>query len=456
MEWSISDGLRRVIPTQADAVDKSTSLAEALRFIRQEEGANIYVLKDALRYVGEPANERLLRDLGASPIYQTKTVFMIDAAGELPTSLQTLAVPYDLALPDEQEILDLVRETARQIARFEPVAGDLTGQDKAKFLANLRGLTRMEIAQVVADAILKDGRLDKDAVGLPIEVKQQRLRQTGVLDFIPPPEVTPAIGGMENLRSWMAKRENAWSPEARQFGLEPPKGILMLGVQGCGKSLMARFVAAQWKMPLLRMDVGSLYDKYVGETERHLRMAFKYAAAMTPCVLWIDEIEKAFASAGAGLDGARSDGGLSQRMFGMLLTWMQDHKEQVFIVATANDVTAMPPELMRKGRFDEVFFVDLPDAGSRRDILTIHLKKRQRDPARFDLDGLVAASDGFSGAELEQAVVSGMYSAFAEKRDLSSADLLAELRATRPLSVLMAEKVQELRDWAKDRCVPAD
>jgi SpoVK/Ycf46/Vps4 family AAA+-type ATPase len=218
---------------------------------------------------------------------------------------------------------------------------------------------------------------------------------------------------------------------------------------------MARFVAAQWRMPLLRMDVGALYDKYVGETERHLRTAFQMVAAMAPCVLWIDEIEKAFAST-TGPDAGHTDGGLSQRMFGMLLTWMQDHADPVFLVATANDVSALPPELLRKGRFDEIFFVDLPDRDSRRAILEIHLKRRGRDPGQFDLDALAAASEGFSGAEVEQAIVSSLYVGFGHKRELVTEDILTELKTTRPLSVLMAEKVTALRAWADGRCVRAD
>jgi SpoVK/Ycf46/Vps4 family AAA+-type ATPase len=332
----------------------------------------------------------------------------------------------------------------------------MSHKQMAQFLSNLRGLTRMEISQVLADAILGEGKITSADISRAMKAKRQRLRQTGVLDYIPPPEVAPEVGGMDNLRTWLARRADAWTPEARQFGLEAPKGILMLGVQGCGKSLMARYVAAFWKMPLVRMDVGALYDKYIGETERHLRTAFKVAAAMSPCVLWIDEIEKAFASANVGADGAKSDGGLSQRMFGMLLTWMQDRPAPAFIVATANDVTALPPELMRKGRFDEIFFVDLPDAEARKTIFSLHLSKRNRDPGRFDLPAMVNASEGFSGSEIEQAVVAAMYSAFAAKRDLTNEDLIGELSSTRPLSVVMAEKVQALRAWAKDRCVPAD
>ena len=456
MEWSVADGLRRVIPDSGEMLAGTQALAGALRYMRENPEPNVYVLKDALRYVSDATVERLLRDMAGEVAPDQRTVFLIDPGGELPASLGPLAVPYDLALPDEADIRELVKRTANQLTHFGQLVVEMSRAQYNQFLANLRGLTRVEIGQVVADAILDDGKLDAADIDRAIEAKKQRLRQTGVLDFIPPPESPPAVGGMDRLRKWLSLRAGAWTQEAKQYGLEPPRGILMLGVQGCGKSLMARYVAAQWRMPLLRMDVGALYDKFVGETERHLRTAFKTASAMAPCVLWIDEVEKAFASAGAGPEAARSDGGLSQRMFGMLLTWMQDRRDPVFLVATANDVAALPPELMRKGRFDEVFFVDLPDAKARRTVFQVHLQRRKREPGQFDLDALAAASEGFSGAEIEQAVVAGMYAAFAQKREVTTADLLEELKATRPLSVVMAEKINALRAWAADRCVRAD
>lgn len=458
LEWSVSDGLRRVQPGSGDsnAVLQTGTLSGALKFIRGNDALNIYIFKDALRHLGDSHTERMLRDVAGDFRHDSRTVFMIDADGKLPAALGSLTVPYELPLPDEKEIRKLVRDTFRKLTQFGEGTVEMNRRQFNRFLGNLRGLTRMEISQVVADAVLSDGKLDAEDVGRAIELKRHHLRRTGVLDYIPAPESPPKVGGMVSLRKWLSRRAKALTPEARQYGLESPRGILMLGIQGCGKSLMARFVAARWKMPLLRMDVGALYDKYIGETERHLRTAFTVAAAMAPCVLWIDEIEKAFASAGAGAEGARSDGGLSQRMFGQLLTWMQDHKDPVFLVATANDVTALPPELMRKGRFDEIFFVDLPGRDARRAIFEIHLTRRKRDPGGFDPDALAAAAEGFSGAEIEQAIVAAMYAAFAEDRELTAADILAEISATRPLSVLMSEKIEALRAWADGRCVSAD
>jgi SpoVK/Ycf46/Vps4 family AAA+-type ATPase len=256
------------------------------------------------------------------------------------------------------------------------------------------------------------------------------------------------------LKDWLRLRSRAFDPEVEALGVTPPRGVLLLGVQGAGKSLSAKAIATAWQRPLLRMDPGSLYNSFVGETERRLRDALEQAEAMAPVILWIDEIEKAFASASA----QSTDGGLSQRMFGTLLSWMQDHTKPVFMVATANNIDALPPELLRKGRFDEVFFVDLPGADARRVIFTIHLRKRGQlgdQPGRFDFDRLIAASDGYSGAEIEQAVISAMYAALDARRELSTDDLERALVASPPLSVMMREKIDRLRAWAKGRCMPA-
>jgi SpoVK/Ycf46/Vps4 family AAA+-type ATPase len=305
---------------------------------------------------------------------------------------------------------------------------------------------------VIASAIYQDYRLCGSDLSRIVDAKRQLLGSTGCLESIVADFSPEDIGGLHNLKDWLRVRRGGFSQEAREFGVEPPRGVLMLGVQGCGKSLCAKVVASDWKMPLLRLDPGVLYQKYIGESENRLRQALRQAEAMAPVVLWIDEIEKALASASAD----SSDGGLSQRMFGTLLTWMQDHRHPIFLVATANDVSQLPPELMRKGRFDEMFFIDLPDAAARARILGIHLSRRNRDPAAFDLERLGAAADGFSGAELEQAVRSGLYAAFSQQQELSTEILLNELGQTRSLSAVMPERIAQLQAWARERCVPAD
>ncbi len=453
LEWSVSDGLHHTAPTPGEIIPATKTLVGALKFIRNNEATNVYIFKDALRYIKDAVVERLLRDVAQTFAQDNRTIFLIDPGGELPWPLHPLTVSYDLPLPDEQEIYKLVKTNFQELTEFSDRVVEMTEVQFSQFLANLRGLTRMEIYQVVAEAILGDGKLSPDDITKAIEIKRQRLHQTGVLDYIPSPQAIPSVGGMKNLRRWLDRRSRAFTAKARNFGLEAPHGILILGMQGCGKSLMARFVAAAWKMPLLRMDVGSLYDKYIGESERHLRRAFKVASVLAPCVLWIDEIEKAFASASAGPE---SDGGLSKRMFGQLLTWMQDHPEPVFLVATANDIAALPPELVRKGRFDEIFFVDLPDSDTRKTIFEIHLAGRNRDPQAFDTAALADTSDGFSGSEIEQAVMGAMYAAFSDDQELATEHILTELAQTQPLSVFMAEKIDSLRDWALSRCVRAD
>jgi SpoVK/Ycf46/Vps4 family AAA+-type ATPase len=257
---------------------------------------------------------------------------------------------------------------------------------------------------------------------------------------------------MKNLKSWLADREQAFEPEAAEKGLVPPRGVLMLGVQGAGKSLCAKAIATAWQRPLLRMDVGGLYDRYIGESERRLRDALRQAEAMAPIVLWIDEIEKAF----AGAASTSTDGGLSRRMFGALLTWMQEHQAPVFLVATANDIEALPPELLRKGRFDEIFFVDLPGEEAREQIVRIHLVQRKQDPTQFAIPRIVEATKGYSGAEIEQAIISALYRVASGTSALTTDMIIHAAENSPPLSVTMRERVDELRRWAKGRCVPAD
>ncbi len=275
--------------------------------------------------------------------------------------------------------------------------------------------------------------------------------QEGILEFIEAPVDLSEIGGLARLKAWLEQRRGALSKEGVEFGLVPPRGVLMLGVQGAGKSLCAKAIASAWRRPLLRLDAGSLYDRYVGESERNLRATLRQAEMMAPIILWIDEIEKAF----AGAAGASTDGGLSRRLFGTLLTWMQDHEAPVFIVATANDIEALPPELLRKGRFDEIFFVDLPDESVRAEIFAIHLRRRGRDASAFDVASLARASEGFSGAEIEQAVLGGLHAAFSAGEPLGTAHVMELVRTSPPLSVTMSEKIAHLRRWASTRCVPA-
>jgi SpoVK/Ycf46/Vps4 family AAA+-type ATPase len=293
--------------------------------------------------------------------------------------------------------------------------------------------------------------LSPDCVTDVLEAKKALLKRSEMLEFIDASNNMACVGGLQNLKAWLVQRQNSWEAEAQQFGLEPPKGVIVLGVQGCGKSLCARAIAGEWNVPLVKFDTAAIYDKYIGETEKRIQKVFKVAEGLAPCVLWIDELEKVFA--GSGPDSASADAGVSSRLLASFLSWMQDRKAPVFVAATCNNVTVLPPELIRKGRFDELFFVDLPNAVERKQIFTIQLIKRKRDPAGYDLDRIAIAAEGFSGAEIESAVQTALYAAYSAKRELATEDLLTALSSTVPLSTTRSEEIAELRAWAQQRAV---
>jgi SpoVK/Ycf46/Vps4 family AAA+-type ATPase len=344
-----------------------------------------------------------------------------------------------------------VRRTARRLHEEKPIELNLSEAELTAIIRNLRGLNRRQAERVVEDIIRADQRLSADDLDRVILHKREHIQSDGMLEFVSAPDSLDSIGGMGRLKRWLESRSESLSPRAIEAGLPAPRGVLLLGVQGAGKSLCAKAIATAWKRPLMRMDVGALYDRFIGESERRLRETLEQAEMMAPMILWIDEIEKAF----AGAASQSTDGGLSRRMFGALLTWMQEHTEPVFLVATANDIGALPPELLRKGRFDEIFFVDLPCGESRRRIFEIHFERQGVDMDAIDLGALVEASDGFSGAEIEQAIVSSKHEAFHGRKVMTTALLVGVLQESPPLSVTMAEQVGALREWAKLRCVPA-
>jgi hypothetical protein len=395
---------------------------------------------------------RLLRDLLARYRNNGYHLILIDYRDELPPVIVADAARMEVSLPDERELDALIRDTLRRLDREKHVDVEITRRGLMTVIRNLRGLTRRQAEQIITEVVLDDRRFDESDINHVLAAKRRALHQGGLLEYVETPVSLDEIGGLRRLKTWLAQRNGAFDPKADKFGIPTPRGVLMLGVQGAGKSLCAKAIATGWQRPLLRMDVGALYDRYIGESERRLRDALAQAEKMAPIVLWIDEIEKAFASAAS----RSTDGGLSQRMFGSLLTWMQEHSAPVFLVATANDIEALPPELLRKGRFDEIFFVDLPVADAREQIASIHLARRGRDPKTFDLAAIAAASEGYSGAEIEQAIVAALHEAYAGKRELGTEIVVAALRSSPPLSVTMAERVAALRKWAKHRCVPAD
>ena len=453
-EWSLTTGLCPVSEgVRQKPVAEAGKVLPALDHVELYAKSGLYLFKDLGPHCKDALVHRKLRDFVANAGEHKSAIVLVDAF-PLPDEIKRFTVPYELGWPDADELEETVRATFRRIRdeSLYKVTAQFTKRDVEQLVQTLRGLTRCEAERVIASAIYDDYLLSAEDLPRIVEAKRTLLSSAGCLEAIAADFSSEEIGGLDNLKTWLKQRRGGFSKEAREFGLDPPRGVLMLGVPGCGKSLCAKIVAADWNMALLRLDPGVLYQKFIGESESQLRKALAQAEAMAPVILWIDEIEKAFASASA----ASADGGLSKRMFGTLLSWMQDHRHPIFIIATANDIAALPPELMRKGRFDEVFFVDLPTAQARREILAIHLRRRNRNPAEFDLAMLAVASEGFSGSELEQAIVSALFTAFSAGQTLSDAHILTELKNTRPLLSLQRERIAHLREWAKDRCVSAD
>ncbi len=450
--WSVSGGVQDGLLSGTPPVPDTADPVNGLVHLAGLQGEPLCIMLDLASHLRQERALRVWRNL----INQFRTtgsqMIMIDHVAQLPEVARAYTTPFEIVLPDEEEIETLVRETLRRAHRERPIEINLTRGGWQTIIRNLHGLTRRQIESIIIDCVADDRCFDEDDINHVLASKRRALGGGGLLEFVETPVDASEIGGLRRLKAWLKQRHGALTDKAVEYGLAAPRGVLMLGVQGAGKSLCAKAIATTWQRPLLRMDVGALYDRYVGESERRLRDALARAEAMAPIVLWIDEIEKAFASAAS----QSTDGGLSKRMFGTLLTWMQEHGSSVFLVATANDIEALPPELLRKGRFDEIFFVDLPRTDTRRQIFAIHLKKRKRDPEHFDLDALAEASEGFSGAEIEQAVISGLHDAFAKHSELGTEHVLTALRTSPPLSVTMAEKVAELREWARGRCVPAD
>lgn len=413
----------------------------------------VFILKDFHRHMDDPVVVRRLRDVGQKFSTNRRTVIITAPEITVPAELTTLVEYFDLPLPDRDRLHDIIHDTYTRLSKTYTLKLQLDSAGVDAMSANLRGLTEEEAERAISQALVTRYALCPETITDVLEAKKQLLRHSGMLEFIETSANMSAVGGLENLKHWLEQRRGAWEDSAQDFGLEPPHGVIILGVQGCGKSLCARAVAGEWKLPLVKFDTSAVYDKYIGETEKRIRKVFQVAEGLAPCVLWIDELEKVFA--GSGPDSASADAGVSSRLLASFLSWMQDRKSPVFVAATCNNVTVLPPELIRKGRFDELFFVDLPNQAERRQIFSIQLARRKRNPADFDLDKVSAAARGYSGAEIDAAVQGALYAAYSEKKPLSTESLGAALAQTVPLSTTRAEEITALRDWARTRAVPA-
>ncbi len=419
--WSITSGVHDGAVSNSPGVRDTEHPAAAMcHFVRTCNRRAIFVMLDVVGHLKDERTLRMLRDAIEATARLHGTIVLVDARDELPRAVEMLTTRFDLSLPDDAAVESCIRQTLREINSEQRIDVAVSRKGLSMMVKNLRGLTCRQVKQTIIDAVAEDLRFDDADVNTVLAQKRRALGGNTLLEYIESPATLDEIGGLTKLKNWLNQRQNCLSDEAAEYGLPAPRGILMLGVQGAGKSLSAKAIATAWQRPLLRMDVGALYDKFIGESERKLRDALKQAERMAPIVLWIDEIEKAFASAAS----QSSDGGLSKRMFGSLLTWMQEHTAPVFLIATANDIEALPPELLRKGRFDEIFFIDLPSLESRSSIAEIHLTKRRRDPSKFDIAAIAVASDGFSGAEIEQAIISAMHDAFGAKIELTTDHIL--------------------------------
>ena len=457
VEWSVTRGLRRTGGARATyQIEPVSKPVETLQAIGKLTDPSLVVLKDFHPYLDEPIVVRALRELSHDLENSYSTVILLSPVLKIPVELEKDVTVLDVPLPDFSELLELLRGIARVLKQEGRAEVNLERGDVERLVRAALGLTLNEAENAFARAIALDDKLDADDIQLVLEEKRQVIRKSGLLEYFPTDEDLGGVGGLEYLKTWLDRRSSAFGDEARQFGLPEPKGLLLLGVQGCGKSLTAKAIASHWRMPLLRLDMGRIFGSLIGSSEDNMRRAIKTAEGVAPVVLWIDEIEKGLAGAGSS---GETDGGTGARVFSSLLTWMQEKAAPVFVVATANSIKDLPPELLRKGRFDEIFFIDLPSQAEREEIFGIHLRRRNREPAAFDIGQLATLARGFSGAEIEQAIIAGLYQAFEERTALDQAHIERALTETRPLSTTMAENITALREWASTRArlaSPAD
>jgi SpoVK/Ycf46/Vps4 family AAA+-type ATPase len=424
--------------------DPLVALGQVLDFVEPA----IFVLRDLHPYLADAGVARKLRDVASAIKASYKTVILVSPTLKLPFELQKDVTVLDFDLPDVAELEKLLDTRIAELKRSANVEIQIEPQAKEKILYAARGLTLNEAENVFAKTLVMARRLTEEEIPIILSEKEQAIRKSGMLEYYHPEEHFADVGGLEMLKDWLKKRTSAFGERAKEFGLPAPRGVLLLGVQGCGKSLCAKAVATLWQLPLLRLDVGRLFSDLVGSSERNVREAIKIAESVSPCILWVDEIEKAFAGTQSS---AFSDAGTSARVFGTFLTWLQEKEASVFVIATANNIQLLPPELLRKGRLDEIFFVDLPTRAERAAIFAIHIRRRNRDPDEFDLDRLAGASEGFSGAEIEQAVISALYDVFEQGTNLSTEAITDSVNSTVPLSTTMKEGIDALRQWAEGR-----
>ena len=474
-EWSIASGLARCgnegnevvvegrFPAGGTGQEATDLAAQAIYNTREPaqvlgvlEGISVeaaFILKDFHRHMEDPVVVRRLRDVGQKFSKNRRTVVIVAPSIKMPPELASLVEYLELPLPDKLRLRQIIDEMIVRVGKTRTLRRSLDTAGLDVMADNLRGLTEEQAERAVSQAIVTRYGLTAEIVTDVLQAKKDMLRRAAMLDFVDVSDTMAGVGGLANLKHWLEQRRGTWEEKARAFGLEPPRGVVILGVQGCGKSMCAQAIAGEWKLPLVKFDTAAIFDKYIGETEKRIQKVFQVAEELSPCVLWIDELEKVFA--GSGPDSASADAGVSSRLLAAFLSWMQERKAPVFVAATCNNVSALPPELIRKGRFDELFFVDLPNQAERKQIFALELARRNRRPAEFDLDRVAAAARGYSGAEIQAAVQAALYASFSSKQPLATGSLIDALAMSVPLSATRAEEIQELRNWARARAVPA-
>jgi len=448
--WSVTQGMQPPVRRASGPV-KASSLPgelEALAQIHESAEFTVFLLKDFHPYMKDTRVVRLLRDLAARLRGKAQTLIIVAPQLHLPVELEKDITVLDFPLPEQDEISLQLDSVIAAMKDVPSVDVSLPDDLRESIVRSAQGLTADEIESALARSLVEDKKLTVDKI---IEEKKQIVSKTGMLEFYPSSSSMKDVGGHDLLKEWLVKRSKSFTDAARDYGIPFPKGILIIGVQGCGKSLVAKAVASAYNLPMLKMDVGRIFGSLVGQSEQNMRRAIKIAESLAPCVLWIDELEKGF----AGMNGGVSDSGTTARVFATFLTWMQEKTKPVFLIATGNNVAQLPPELMRKGRFDEIFFVDLPDTKEREEIFRIHLSKRKRDPKKFKVSELAKVTDGFSGAEIEQLVVGALNHAFFADREVTFKDIKEEAETQVPLSRMMSEDISALREWAKLRARPS-
>lgn len=460
--WTSTEGFK-----YEDALIRDTQQPlKALEYIEKCNEPSVFILQDFHIYFGHNGRQpdyqiiRKMRDLNGhlKNCLVPKNVIFISPIQLLPKELEKDITLVDFELPDAKDIRAVLNHLIETNKNNERIKITLTEEEKDRLVQAALGLTLSEAENAFARAIVDDGVLDVSDVETVLKEKEQIIKKTGILEFFTTSIKMDDIGGLENLKRWLHKRNNAWLDSAQSYGIPFPKGVLISGVPGCGKSLISKAISSKWQLPLLRFDISKVFDGIVGSSEENMRQVIKTAEAIAPCILWIDEIEKGF----SGINHA-GDGGTATRVFGQFLTWMQEKEKPVFVIATANNISALPPEMLRKGRFDEIFFVDLPTERERMEIFKVHLTKRLIAPqAKGDFEindevlrKLAQLSEGFVGAEIEQVVINGMFEAFSENRAVKFEDFQKIAQQIVPLSITQAEQIKALREWANVRAVAA-